>query len=155
MGVSVRYCFREAEAQDVFQESFVKIFLNIHKVKDVVALPAWVKKVTVTTAINHFHKHKRHRDTEDLDEAKEAGNDDYGLILQQMDNRMLVEIINTLPPGYKMVFNLYVVEGFTHPEIAEIMGISENTSKSQLSRAKELLRKHLNQRGIKSLTNYA
>ncbi|MEQ8417306.1 MAG: sigma-70 family RNA polymerase sigma factor [Imperialibacter sp.] len=155
MGVCVRYAVDQEEASDILQEAFVKIFLKLKGVKDVVALPAWVKQVTVTTAINHFHKTKRHKYDTNLDEIEETEGADYKLLVQQMDNEALVGLVNTLPPGYKMVFNLYVVEGYTHPEIADKLGISENTSKSQLSRAKAMLRILLEKRGIKSLTNYA
>ncbi|MEQ9099751.1 MAG: sigma-70 family RNA polymerase sigma factor [Imperialibacter sp.] len=155
MGVCVRYAVDEEEAKDIFQDAFVKIFLHLKKVRDVVALPAWVKQVAVTTAINHFHKTKKHKYDTDLEGIVETASDDHRMLVQQIDNNTLVELVNTLPAGYKMVFNLYVVEGYTHPEIAEKLKISENTSKSQLSRAKAMLRTLLEKKGIKSLTNYA
>lgn len=155
MGVCFRYAHHEEEAMDIFQEAFVKIFLKMSDVKDVVAMPAWIKRVAVTTAINHYHRNKRFRDSLEIDEALDAEGEDYELILQQTDNETLLELINELPPGYKVIFNMYVIEGFNHPEIADLLKISENTSKSQLSRARELLRKSLKKKGIKSLTNYA
>jgi len=155
MGVCTRYSEDKEEANDIFQEAFVKIFLQLDKVKDIVALPAWVRQVTVNTAINHFHKIKKYRYDSDLEEVAETEGADYRLLVQQMDNERLLELINTLPTGYRIVFNLHTVDGYTHSEIAERLGISENTSKSQLSRARAMLRSLLEKKGIKSLTNYA
>lgn len=155
MGTCLRYAGSDDEAKDIFQETFVKIFLKVNKVRDVVALPAWVKQVAVNTAIDHYHKTKKHRQGTDLDEVADMAGDDHTIVLQQTDTESLVALVNTLPVGYRMVFNMYAVEGYSHPEIARLLGISENTSKSQLSRARAMLRSLLEKRGIKNLTSYA
>ncbi len=148
MGLSVRYTKFREEAEDVFQEAFVKIFKNIKQLQKVESLEKWMKQTLVNTAINYYHKQKRHKGHVDY-EVVQIANADYEKIIGRLANDELLTVINRLPEGYKMVFNLYVIENYNHKEIGEMLKISENTSKSQLSRAKVFLKNELENLGNK------
>ncbi len=147
MGVCRRYTRTPDEAEDIYQEAFVKIFNNIHALEKVGAAGAWVRKTVIHTAINYYHANLKFQHNTDYDNIL-LSNDDYPNVLAGLSNEELLTLINQLPDGYRMVFNLYVIDGYSHAEIGELLGVSENTSKSQLSRAKELLRKQLKPMGI-------
>ncbi|MGF1533665.1 MAG: RNA polymerase sigma factor [Bernardetiaceae bacterium] len=142
MGVCVRYAPRAHEAEDIFQEAFIKIFKHIGKVREPAALPGWIRRLAANTAIDYFHqqkKHLHHSDTEDIQQEDTLYEDAFALLSTQE----LLGYIQELPDGYRIVFNMYVIEGYAHKEIAERLGISEGTSKSQLARAKQRLRQCL------------
>ena len=151
MGICLRYAKRREEAEDVFQEAFVKIFKNLHKLKENQALSAWIRRLAVNLAIDNYRKNKKHYGHLTTEFCQESGDTDL-TVLQSISNQELLGVINNLPQGYKMVFNLYVIEGYNHREISEKMGISEGTSKSQLSRARKMLQQQLKALNI-SLTN--
>lgn len=147
MGISIRYCNDVAEAEDVLQEAFIKIFHQINSYQSKGSFEGWLKRIVVNTAINHFNSKKVRIDgggnAEDFDIVDTALS-----IENELNGNELLEIINQIPEGYKLIFNLNVIEGFTHKEIAEQLGITEGTSKSQLSKAKLLLRKIITQNKI-------
>lgn len=147
MGVCRRYTRTPNEAEDIYQEAFVKIFNNINSLEKASAVGAWVRKTVIHTAINYYHANLKFQNNTDYDNIL-LSNDDYPNVLAGLSNEELLILINQLPDGYRMVFNLYVIDGYSHTEIGELLGVSENTSKSQLSRAKELLRKQLKPMGI-------
>lgn len=149
MGVCKRYARTEEEADDIFQDAFVKIFKNIQNIQKIEAVNSWVKQIVVNTAINHYHANLKFKQNVEYDGVVVA-NQDYLEIESSFGTEELLEKIKELPDGYRMVFNMYVIDGFNHIEIGEKLGISENTSKSQLSRAKESLRKKLKVIGIES-----
>ncbi len=149
MGVCRRYARSKEEAEDIYQEAFVKIFNNIKSLEKPEAVGAWVRKTVIHTAINYYHANLKFQQNTDY-ETVVLSNDDYPNILATLSNEDLLALIHQLPDGYRMVFNLYVIDGYNHNEIGQMLGISENTSKSQLSRAKELLRKQLKKLGIVS-----
>jgi len=145
LSLCMRYCRNRMEAEDVLQEGFIKIFQKISTFRQSGSLEGWVRRIMINQAINHLKAKKMlflDTDPQALgnwipDEGPtEQGEQRYKL-------EVLMEAIQTLPPGYKVVFNLYVFEGYSHKEIAEELEISENTSKSQLSRARNYLRKIL------------
>ena len=142
MGVCRRYTNNYEDAEDVLQEAFVKIFKYIGNVKEDNALPAWIKRTTINTAITIYRRNKKHQDQINYEHVGEL-NINTEQIISQLSNQELVALINQLPDGYRVVFNLYVIEGFNHREIANMLEISEGTSKSQLSRAKALLKNFL------------
>jgi RNA polymerase sigma-70 factor (ECF subfamily) len=147
-GLCRRYARAEEDAEDIFQDAFVRIFQHIHTVQSANTLLYWMKKICVNTAINHYHKHLKeqlHVSEEVL--AYQSSNDNE-LILSKLSTNELLSIINELPDGFRVVFNMYAIDGFQHNEIAEHLGISESTSKSQYSRAREWLRKRLKNIGI-------
>jgi len=125
------------------QEGFVKIFLNIKEFKGDGPILAWMRRIMINTAITHYHKMKKHRYHDDLDEVKETKFDDCVWEDSDFTREELYNLIHRMPEGYKMVFMLYAVEGYKHREIAEKLGIDENTSKSQFSRARRWLQERL------------
>lgn len=147
MGICRRYTRTLNEAEDVYQEAFVKIFNNIKSLEKTGAVGAWVRKIVVNTAINYYHANLKFQQNTDYKDLVDTS-DEYPNLFAKLSNEELLKLINQLPDGYRMVFNLYVIDGYTHAEIGEMLGVSENTSKSQLSRAKELLRKQLKPLGI-------
>jgi RNA polymerase sigma factor (sigma-70 family) len=147
MGICRRFAKEKTEAEDVAQESFIRIFKNIHQLKDAMYLESWIRKVTINTAVDFYKRNKKH---EHSDEKNGFNHDDgeYDLILSNFTDQMIVDIINKLPDGYRMVFNLNVVEGYNHSEIAAMLNISDSTSRSQLNRARQFLKSKLQSLGI-------
>lgn len=143
LGVCIRYCSDKAEAQDILQDSFIKIFFNISDYSGTGSFTGWLRKITVNTAITHYHKNLKYRYHIDIDEYVSAETGISSFEEDFFTSDELYKVLNELPSGYKMVFNLYAVEGYKHKEIAEMLGVDTNTSKSQYSRAKAVIRNKL------------
>src|SRR4030042_1422148 len=154
MGICLRYACDRAEAEDILQDSFIKIFFNIKDFTGTGSFIGWLRKVAVNTAITHYHKNLKFRYCVEIEEftSTETGIASFEEDFFTSDE--LYKVLNELPAGYRMVFNLYAVEGYKHKEIAEILGIDTNTSKSQYSRAKAVIRGTLEKMG-KLKSNYA
>ncbi len=138
--VCLRYSRDRSEAEDILQEGFIKIFKDLKQYAGKGAVGAWMRKVMVNTALQYIRKWKKdwkHEDSGDYQDAFQSS----ATVFQQLGLQELTKLIQQLPDGYKIVFNLYVIEGYSHKEIAEILGISESTSKTQLFKAKGALRK--------------
>jgi len=151
LGVCMRYANDKAEAEDILQESFLKIFCNIKDFSGTGSFIGWLRKVTVNNAITHYHKNLKYRYHIDIEEytSFETGVMSFEEDLFTADE--LYKVLNELPASYRMVFNLYAIEGYKHKEIAEMLGIDTATSKSQYSRAKSVIRDKLNKlRKLKS-----
>lgn len=135
--VCLRYAGNNDDAQDILQDGFVKVFRNLAMYRGDGSFEGWIRRIFVNTAIEHYRRKANvYPVTETHEnnlEAKEVS------ALDNLSIKDLQAIIQQLSPGYKTIFNLYVVEGYTHKEIAEMLGISEGTSKSQLARAKTIL----------------
>jgi RNA polymerase sigma factor (sigma-70 family) len=153
LGVCLRYASDKAEAEDILQDSFLKIFFNIKDFSGTGSFIGWLRKVAVNTAITHYHKNLKFRYHIEIEEyvSTETGVASFEQDFFTADE--LHKVLNELPAGYRMVFNLYAVEGYKHKEIAEMLGIDTNTSKSQYSRAKAVLRDKLGKLG-KVKSNY-
>ena len=143
LGICSRYAQNIEEAEDVMQEGFVKIFLNIKDFKGDGSLIAWMRRIMINTAITHYHKMRKHRYHDDLDEVNETRFEETTWNEAEFTREELFNVIHQMPDGYRVVFNLYAVEGYKHREIAEILKIDENTSKSQYSRARRWLQERL------------
>ena len=143
LGVCNRYTSNIEEAEDVLQEGFVKIFLNMKEFKGEGSLLAWMRKIMINTAITHYHRMRKHWYHNDLEEIRETRLDDHTWEETEFSHEELYKIIHQMPDGYRVVFNLYAVEGYKHREIADILSIDENTSKSQYSRARRWLQNRL------------
>jgi RNA polymerase sigma factor (sigma-70 family) len=148
LGVCRRYARTVAEAEDIFQEAFIKIFNNLHTLEKIESVSAWVKSLVVRTAIDHYRNTSHEREQVGYDNVIEHPEEDFD-IFSSMGREQILGVINSLPDGYRVVINLYLIDGFTHVEIAEMLNISEGTSKSQLSRGRELLKKELIKVGYK------
>jgi len=144
MGICVRYAPDRQAAQDILQEAFVKIFLNIKDYTAIGSFEGWMKRIVVNTAITNYHKNLRHRNNYDVDEMYDLPAEDESFDRADFTREELLGVINRLPQGYKMVFNLFAVEGLKHREIAEMLGIDINTSKTQFLRARKFIIKELN-----------
>jgi RNA polymerase sigma-70 factor (ECF subfamily) len=154
MGLCRRYSKCREEAEDIFQETFISVFNHIEQIRDSRLLTQWILKIAVNTAIKHFHRNKRFIHALEQEGADSQTND-HELILSHFTDEMLVDLINQLPDGYRMVFNLYVIEGYSHAEIGEMLHISEASSRSQFARAKQSLRNTLLSLGILRFEKYA
>jgi RNA polymerase sigma factor (sigma-70 family) len=140
MGICLRYAANRSEAEDILQDGFIKVFRKIDTYTAKGPLGAWIRRIIVNTAAQSYRDSKNLRLSTDLDQVDFflESNDN---VIESLSARELISKIMELPTGYRVVFNLYAVEGFTHPEIAEKLGISSGTSKSQYSRARAMLRK--------------
>lgn len=142
-GICLRYAKNKMEAEDVLQEVFVKIYNNIHTYHNDGSFEGWLRRIAVNTSITQYRKNLKHAYQEDVDDLVKSKNDPIEVEDLEFTAEEMMLCINRLPSGYKTVFNLYVIEGFMHKEIADMLEIDVNTSKSQLSRAKTYLQREL------------
>lgn len=152
MGICMRYCKNRDDSEDVLQEGFIKVFSNMEKYRHEGSFEGWIKRIMVNAAIDHYQhnlRHAYHKDVEDLEDKTviddHSGHDPGPPQFTDIPKKKLMEIIRSLPDGYRMVFNLYAIEGLSHKEIANALSISENTSKTQLMKARRSLRGKLNE----------
>ena len=143
LGVCIRYSNRRDEAEDILQDGFVKIYSNITDYAGTGSFINWMKKIMINTSITHYHRNLKHAWHKDIDQVQETDIEGSGYDEADFTKEELLNIIHDLPDGYRMVFNLYAVEGFKHKEIASMLDIDVNTSKSQYSRARGLIRRKL------------
>jgi RNA polymerase sigma-70 factor (ECF subfamily) len=141
--VCLRYMGNADDAQDILQEGFIKVYRNIERFRGEGSFEGWVRRIFVNTAIEQIRKKKM---DVSLTEKEETIEFKTVSAIDSINEKDLLKIVRELSPGYRSVFNMYVVEGFSHKEIGELLGISEGTSKSQLARARMILQekvKHL------------
>jgi RNA polymerase sigma-70 factor (ECF subfamily) len=144
MGLCRRYTQSREEAQDILQETFIRIFTHFDQLKSPDKLESWMKSIAVRMAINYYHKGKsRALMFSNVEELTEEHATDEGAISHLTDGHLL-DVVNALPDGCRIVFNLFAVEGYSHAEISELLNISEGTSRSQFYYAKQLLKEKLN-----------
>ncbi|MBE2231020.1 MAG: sigma-70 family RNA polymerase sigma factor [Chitinophagaceae bacterium] len=139
MGICYRYTKSVTDAEDVLQDGFVKVFRQLHSFRFDGELGAWIRRIMVNTAINYLKKHSGYRaelSFDAHDNLHPVSEEDAELKLTAKE---LAELIRQLPTGYQTIFNLHAVEGFTHVEIGQMLGISDGTSRSQYARARQLL----------------
>lgn len=137
-GVCLRYAGNAEDAQDILQEGFIKVFRNLERFRAEGSFEGWIRRIFVNTAIEHY---RRTVNMYPVSESQENNVEDKDWsAFDKLAAKDLMKLIQELSPGYRTVFNLYVVEGYTHKDIAGMMGISEGTSKSQLARAKAILK---------------
>jgi RNA polymerase sigma-70 factor (ECF subfamily) len=142
--VCLRYANNADDAQDLLQEGFIKVFRNLHRFRAEGSFEGWIRRVFVNSSIEHFRK--KSVELSKVSDKEENTIEDQDIsALDQLAERDIVKLIQDLSPGYRTVFNLYVVEGYSHKEIGELLGISEGTSKSQLARARSILQKKVAQ----------
>ena len=141
--ICLRYAGNTDDAQDLLQEGFIKIYKNLEKFRNEGSFEGWMRRVFVNTSIEHF---RRKVNLNSITETEEKGIEDSTWnVLDSLAEKDIIQLIQELSNGYRTVFNLYVVEGYSHKEIGDMLGISEGTSKSQLARAKMILQKKVNQ----------
>jgi len=138
----LRYTNDRFEADDLFQEGFIKIFADLHQYRGEGALGGWMRRIMINVILQHFRKKKKNPTSVGLEKITELPSPEDE-VNSDLNAKALVKMIQKLPQGYRTVFNLFVIEGYSHAEIAKKLNVSVNTSKSQLSKAKALLRKML------------
>lgn len=153
-GICLRYTNNYEDAQDVLQEGFLKVYNKIHQFEFQGSFEGWIKKIMVNTALEKYRSHYKMIPIDDniQDSDKEPQLD----ITVDVDRQKLLQYIQNLPPKYRAVFNLYAIEGYSHKEIAEMLKISEGTSKSNLSRARSILKEKVNRyffNSVQSIVN--
>lgn len=141
-GICLRYASDYHTAEDILQDGFVKVFNNIKRFRNEGSFEGWVKRIFVNTAIEYYRKAARSFRFSPLSVVIEKSFNDVQFTSLERDE--LLKLIQQLPDGYRLVFNLYVIEGYTHDEISKQLNINLGTSKSQLARAKKYLRKLIN-----------
>ena len=140
----MRYANNADDAQELLQEGFIKVYRNLEKFRAEGSFEGWVRRVFVNTSIEHF---RRKNNLYSITEKEESVIEDADITaLDNLAEKDIIALIQELSPGYRTVFNMYVVEGYSHKEIGSILGISEGTSKSQLARAKAILQKKVKER---------
>ena len=141
MTICIRYAKNREEAEEIVNDGFVKIFRNLNKFDTKYSFRAWLRRIMINAAIDHHRRNKKHHHTIDIAHAQHVTSDITGLdnvVLQD-----LLKLVQQLAPSYRMVFNLYAIEGYKHREIADQLGITEGTSKSNLAVARHKLQKML------------
>ena len=157
MGVCLRYAGSQDEALDILHEGFIKVFKNLQRYEPGTSLNSWIRRIMVNTAIDYYRKMVRRR-TEDIEAAYDvsaAGAD----ALSQLSEQEILQAVQELSPAYRAVFNLYILEGYSHKEIADLLKITESTSRSNLVKARlklqdALLRKNSLGADKVYMTNY-
>lgn len=141
LGVCMRYAKDHFEGEDILQTGFVKVFQKVNEFRGDGSFEGWIRRIMVNTAIEFYRKNQRMMNLVDLDEVYDAPQVTFDM--DGLEVRDLLKLIQQLSAGYKLVFNLYAIEGYSHKEIAKQLGITEGASKSQLSRARAILKEKL------------
>jgi len=142
MGVCIRYMKSQHEAEDMLQDGFIKVFNKLGDFEKNGSLEGWVRRIMVNTCLDQIRKNAKFAYNTDIS-VVEYKMENQNLTLDNLAAQDLMRLINEMPQGYKVVFNMFAIEGYSHKEIAELLGISENTSKSQYSRARAFLREKI------------
>ncbi len=137
--VCYRYAKNEEDAKDILQETFIRVYSKLETFQNKGSFEGWIRKIAVNTSIRHYQNLLRKIDQQDIEYAPELASDET--ILSEMNAIDILKKISELPTGYRVVFNLYAIEGYSHKEIAKELGISEGSSRSQLTRARKSLMK--------------
>ena len=140
MAICLRYARNEEDARDILHDSFVKIFTNIDKVDENWAYVGWMRTIVVNTAINAYRDKMKTSGSLDIDEMQDAMEDVRIVQSDFLTRELLLKCINELPEGYRTVFNLYEIDGYSHLEISKMTGSSYSTVRSQLFKAKRALK---------------
>lgn len=135
----LRYAKDEDEAKDILQDGFIKVFLKLKQFNNKGSFEGWIRRIIVNTALEKF-RDKNYLFAVNMENNYEAGEKEYDHILSEITANDLLKLVQELTPQYRMVFNLYAIEGYSHKEICKMLNIKEGTSKSNLSRAREILK---------------
>lgn len=148
MGVCLRYSRDEDEAKDVLQVGFIKVFEKLDLYNQEGSLEGWIRKVVINTALDNIRKNKKENDNIEIDKVDYQLSNEGLNGYEAMKTKDLLNVIQAMPVGFRTVFNLYAIEGYSHKEIADQLGISVNTSKSQYSRARVYLQNVLSKKEV-------
>ncbi len=138
MSITLRYAESRNEAAEILNDAFMKVFTNIKSYDLERPFKPWLRRIIINTAINNYHQNKDYHQMDDVDVAGQSLSREEQII-SGISYDEIIDMVQQLTPAYRTVFNLYVIEGFKHKEIAEMLDITEGTSKSNLSKAKKNL----------------
>ena len=141
MAVCMRYAKDRMEAEDVLQVGYIKVFQKVKEYRGEGSFEGWIRRIMVNTAIESYRRIVRTLNVVPIEDAYEQPS--TGFDFSRLGMQDLMKVIQKLADGYRMVFNMYIIEGYSHKEIAETLGISEGASKSQLSRARAILKEEI------------
>lgn len=141
--ICLRYVHDKSEADDILQEGFLKIFSNMHQFSREHSFEGWMRRIIANTALTHYKRNVKHYYQKEIEEIKETDFEDVVIEDAEFTQEELLHIIQNIADGYRLVFNLYAIEGYKHREIAEMLGIDEATSKSQFFRARKIIQQKL------------
>ena len=136
-----RYARHKGEAEDMLQDAFIKVFDKLEQFNHNGSFEGWIRRIVVTTALKNIQRGRFKNEQIGVEHLPEKSTEP--VVFSQLNEEALLKLINELPYGYRMVFNLYAIEGFSHKEISEMIGVEESTSRSQLTRARAMLKKYL------------
>jgi RNA polymerase sigma factor (sigma-70 family) len=144
LGVSYRYARNKEDAEDILQDSFIKIFGKLEQFKGEGSFEGWMRRIVVNTALKKYSvsRYSKEFTVEEVKDVREDSNTDVPAY-NHLSEKDLLALINDLPDGYRIIFNLNVIEGYSHDEIANLLGIQAGTSRSQLVKARNLLQKRI------------
>ncbi|GAB3266719.1 sigma-70 family RNA polymerase sigma factor [Larkinella harenae] len=142
MGICLRYSYNREEAVEILNDGFMKVFTRSDQYRPEVPFKMWLRRIMINTALDYYRHNLKHRYHEDIDQAIQLPDVDANAV-EQLSHEELMEVVQLLTPAYRMVFNLYAIDGFSHDEIAGQLNISVGTSKSNLARAREQLKQLL------------
>ncbi len=132
--VCLRYSNTKEDAKDILQDGFIKVFVKLKQFTGKGSLEGWMKRVFINTALEHYRVNKVYQQQSDVMEAIQVSTDANAI--GQLTEQEILQVMQQMAPGFRTILNMYAIEGYTHSEISDILGISEGTSKSQLSRAR-------------------
>jgi RNA polymerase sigma factor (sigma-70 family) len=137
MTVCLRYARHRMEAEDILQDAFIKVFDNVKRFENKGSFEGWIRRIVVNTALKNASRHSFQKEVMGTENIVENSEDPS--VLSKLSEEEILRLIQQLPDGYRMVFNLYCIEGYSHKEIGETLGIEESTSRSQLVKARNML----------------
>lgn len=140
MSISLRYAYNKDEAVEILNDSFLKVFNNFNDFNPELSFKSWLRRIIINTSIDYYRKDLKYNKTDSIDDYFDIEISDYNVI-DELNAEDILNLLNELPEIYRLTFNLYEIEGFKHEEIAEKLNISTSTSRSNLTRAKQMLRK--------------
>lgn len=153
LAVCMRYAKDQMEAEDVLQMGYIKVFQKVNEYRGDGSFEGWIRRIMVNTAIESYRKNLRSMNVVPVEDAYEQPS--TGFDFSRLGMQDLMKVIQSLADGYRLVFNMYAIEGYSHKEIAEQLGISEGASKSQLSRARAILKEKITKLENINYGNYA
>ena len=148
MGICLRYSKNRDEAVEILNDGYLKVFTQLDKYTFGLSFKGWIRRIMINSAIDYFRKNEKHSNMMDISYAQFSTTNETAL--DKLSAEEIIEAVQDLPPSYRIVFNLYVIEGFKHEEIASKLNISVGTSKSNLSIARNKLQKVLLERDLRS-----
>jgi RNA polymerase sigma-70 factor (ECF subfamily) len=143
LGVCHRYARNKSDAEDILQDAFIKIFEKLKQFRGQGSFEGWMRKIVVNTALKKYTLLRYQKEMNGMDTAEQFDRGTSESVHAQLGEKDLIRLINNLPDGYRLVFNLYVMEGYQHEEIAEMLNIQPGTSRSQLVKARLMLQKQI------------